>query len=157
MAVEKWSPQEQRAREKALLAQPSKRWYTVRVFILREQCGMTLKSQIIERPLLVNGYASRSGFIGNSSFPTQRENSYQSYNSLYRTINALNRQRTYNISQLSKMVQLNEVFSIRSYCAIHQRESEQRQLSKSETQFCWHPSVGSQDRRLKRTAVIRED
>jgi hypothetical protein len=68
------------------------------------------KSRIIERPLLVNGYASLNGFIGNSSFPTQRENSYQSYTFLYTIINALNRQRTYNIQPL------NEGFSIRSDC-----------------------------------------
>jgi hypothetical protein len=59
-------------------------------------CGVAPKSRIVEHPLLVNGYASRNGFIGNSSFPTQWENSYQSYTFLYITINALNRQCTYN-------------------------------------------------------------
>jgi hypothetical protein len=84
-------------------------WYVC----IRIYCGVEPKSRIIERPLLVNGYASRSGFMGNRSFPTQWENSYQSYNSLYTTtINALNRQRTYNFSQLSKTEQLIEVFSI---------------------------------------------
>jgi hypothetical protein len=72
----------------------------------QQQCGVAPKSRSIERPLLVNGYASRNGFIGNSSFPTQWENSYQSYIFLHTTINALNRQRTYN------MQPLNEGFSI---------------------------------------------
>jgi hypothetical protein len=99
-------------------------------------CGVAPKSHIIERPLLVKGHASRSGFIGNSSFPTQRENSCQSYNSLYKTINALNRQRTYNISQLSKTEQLNEVFSIYDLTVqyIREHQSQDSQLSKSETQ-----------------------
>jgi hypothetical protein len=92
-------------------------------FVVIEYCGVAPKSHSIERPLLVNGYASRNGFIGNSSFPTQRENSYQSYTFLHTTINALNQQRTYN------MQPLNEGFSIRSDCAIHQRASEQRHSS----------------------------
>jgi hypothetical protein len=87
------------------------------------QCGMAAKSRSTERPLLVNGYASRNGFTGNSSFPTQRENSYQFYTFLHTTINALNRQRTYNVQPL------NEGFFIWSDCAIHQRASEQRRSS----------------------------
>jgi hypothetical protein len=81
----------------------------------------------------------------------------------------LNRQRTYN------MQPLNEGFSIRSDCAIHQRASEQYtavQLSKEvETQssssvkqfgqdtvsWDWTQARVGQDPRLKRTAVIRGD
>jgi hypothetical protein len=100
------------------LGRPSYRWEdTIKIIY----CGMAPKSRIIEHPLLVNGYASRNGFIGSSSFPMQRESSYQSYTFLYTTINAFNRQRTYN------MQPLNEGFSIRSDCAIHQRVWEQRQ------------------------------
>jgi hypothetical protein len=35
-------------------------------------CGMAPKGRSIERPLLINGYASSSGFIGNDCESTQR-------------------------------------------------------------------------------------
>jgi hypothetical protein len=35
-------------------------------------CGVAPKACSIERPMLINGYASSSGFIGNDCKPTQR-------------------------------------------------------------------------------------
>jgi hypothetical protein len=60
VAVEEWSPQEQRAREKkALLAQPSKDDIPLgcsgRTALRKEQCDLAPKSRIIERPMLDNG------------------------------------------------------------------------------------------------------
>jgi hypothetical protein len=38
-------------------------------------CGVPPKSRIIERPLIANGYTSRSGFIGNAYKSTQQPTS----------------------------------------------------------------------------------
>jgi hypothetical protein len=42
-------------------------------FEVRVYCGVAPKGRSIERPLLINGYASSSGFIGNDCKPTQRQ------------------------------------------------------------------------------------
>jgi hypothetical protein len=82
--------------------------------------------------LLVNGYASRSGFIGNSSFPTQRENSYQSYTFLYTKINALNRQRIYITDRCMGMLRLYRKRNSRARCSLYDPTVEYiRELSDS--------------------------
>jgi hypothetical protein len=45
---------------------------TFRTFI-RIYCGVEPKGRSIDRPLLINGYTSSSGFIGNDCKPMQRQ------------------------------------------------------------------------------------
>jgi hypothetical protein len=73
MAVEEWSPQRTPIRrEEGVDRQPTKRWYTVRLFgrtdLRREQCGVKPRGRSIERPLPIKGYAYLA-----VSFPRQRQ------------------------------------------------------------------------------------
>jgi hypothetical protein len=47
--------------------------YVITYIVHCRYCGVAPKGRSIERPLLINGYASSSGFIGNDCKPTQRQ------------------------------------------------------------------------------------
>jgi hypothetical protein len=68
---------EQRAREKALLAHPSKDDIPLgssgRTALRKKQCGVAPKSQIIERPLLDNGSVATN----HAPFPGRQLNTSQ--------------------------------------------------------------------------------